>query len=106
MLFMSNARTAPSPRRPIAWPTRPSRYSWSRLKSTRSSQSTAIRPGAGTEVTVNSDGIVLGLLADRLEPIGDFTALRLERQIGPASLALQEGREIDVATTIADQADD
>src|SRR6266849_2766674 len=46
MLCWSKTRSAPSPERARAWRVRPIRYACSRRKSTRSSKSTCMRPGA------------------------------------------------------------
>src|SRR2546422_507517 len=46
MLYWSNMRSAPSPERASAWRARPSRYACRRRKSTRSSKSTCVWPGA------------------------------------------------------------
>src|SRR4029077_12497552 len=92
MLFMSKTSTAPSPASAIACWARPRRYVCSRRKSTRSSQSTCIRPGAGTDVTVNSG---LAIVAScRLEPVGDRTGVRNELEIGRFCLELEEGCEV------------
>src|SRR2546426_2686925 len=46
MLCWSKTRSAPSPERASAWRVRPIRYACRRRKSTRSSKSTCMRPGA------------------------------------------------------------
>src|SRR5437667_3166855 len=46
MLYWSNMRSAPRPERASAWRARPSRYACKRRKSTRSSKSTCVCPGA------------------------------------------------------------
>src|SRR5204863_186556 len=46
MLYWSNTSTAPSPDFASAWRARPRRYACRRLKSTRSSKSTCVWPGA------------------------------------------------------------
>src|ERR1039458_5472928 len=57
MLLLSNTSRAPRPLASIAPMARRSRYSRSREKSTRSSKSTFIRPGAGA---VGRDGVAMG----------------------------------------------
>src|SRR5438445_12560148 len=41
----------------------------------------------------------------RFEAVGDVAMLGLQRQVGPTSLELQQGREIDIAQALPDQAD-
>src|SRR2546422_1610670 len=104
MLFMSKTITAPRPAFAIACWARPRRYVWSRRKSTRSSQSTCIRPGAGTEVTVNSGRPTIAILG--LEPIGDRTRVRNELEIRRPGFELEQGGEIAIAEAVLDQLDD
>src|ERR1700716_4012626 len=96
MLFMSKTKTPPRPAFAIAARARPSRYSWRRRKSTRSSQSTAIRPGAGTAVTVKSD-----LEAIRYRPLVGH-----ELEICVACLQLQQSAKIDVPQALPEERDD
>src|SRR5256712_195269 len=104
MLFMSKTSTAPRPAFAIACWARPRRYVWSRRKSTRSSQSTCIRPGAGTEVTVNSGRPTIAILG--LEPVGDRTGVRNELEIRRPGFELEQGGEIAIAEAVLDQLDD
>src|SRR5437764_12019664 len=94
MLFMSKTRTAPSPASAIAWRARPRRYAWRRRKSTRSSQSTCMRPGAGTDVTVNSALAVATKRLDGFEPVGNRSPVRLQREVGAAGRQLQQGGRV------------
>src|SRR5438874_13831635 len=103
MLFMSKTRTAPSPASAIAWRARPRRYAWRRRKSTRSSQSTCMRPGAGTDVTVNSGRAMVVFGA---EPVGHRTRVRGQIEIGRPGLELEQRREVAIAQAGVDQLDD
>src|SRR3984893_4591720 len=105
MLFMSKTSTAPRPAFPMASRARPRRYSCRRWKLTRSSQSTCMRPGAGSEATGNS-GVGM-FVAPRLvaQPVGDRPRVGFELEIGSLCLQLEEACEILVAEPVADQVD-
>src|SRR5487761_479245 len=103
MLFMSNTSTAPRPAFAIASRVRLSRYSWRRRKSTRSSQSTCMRPGAGSEAVGNS---ALGMIRLLFEPVGHLAVLRLELQIGAPGFHLKQRGKIRVAQLEADHVGD
>src|ERR1700674_1130779 len=105
MLFMSNTNTAPRPALAIASRERPRRYSCKRRKSTRSSQSTCMRPGAGSEATGNSG---LGMLAGQrlvAQPVGYRSGIGLELEIGSSGFQLEEAGEILVAEPLSNQVD-
>src|SRR5207302_9169120 len=104
MLFMSKTSTAPSPAFAIACCARPSRYVCSRRKSTRSSQSTCMRPGAGTEEIVNSDRATVAIFGR--EPIGNWTGVRHQLEIRRAGLEREQRREVAVPQAGVDQLDD
>src|SRR5262245_52016304 len=63
MLFMSNSSRAPRSDASRAARARPSRQARRRLKSTRSSKSTFIRPGAGTDAVGNAAALAMTLLS-------------------------------------------
>src|SRR5207237_10346805 len=104
MLFMSKTRTAPSPASAIAWRARPRRYAWRRRKSTRSSQSTCMRPGAGTDVTVNSALAVATVGLDGFEPDRNRPPVRLLPEAAAARLQLQQGGQVIVTQPPPDEA--
>src|SRR6202165_1465198 len=87
------------------------RYSCSRRKSTRSSQSTCIRPGAGSDATGNSR---LGMLVrfwlvlqlPIVQPIRDLPVLGIEFEVRAPCLQLEKARKIDIAQLVADQVHD
>src|ERR1700681_2361601 len=106
MLFMSKTSTAPRPAFAIASRVRFSRYSCRRRKSTRSSQSTCIRPGAGSEATGNSAFGVLPTVRLDFQPIGDLSVLRFELEMRAPGFHLQQRREIRVAKLEADHVAD
>src|SRR5450759_2288859 len=119
MLFMSKTSTAPRPALAIASRVRPRRYSCRRRKSTRSSQSTFIRPGAGREAIGNSamgmyvlcwrgfaPSIGCARLRSLVKAVGDLPVIGLELEVGAPGFQLEQAREIDVAQVVADQADD
>src|SRR5256886_16166288 len=106
MLFMSKTRTAPRPASAIAWRARPRRYAWRRRKSTRSSQSTCMRPGAGTDVTVNSALAEATKRLDGFEPVGNRSPVRLQREVGAAGLQLQQGGKVPATQASPDEPDD
>src|ERR1019366_3419417 len=119
MLFMSKTSTAPRPALAIASRARPRRYSCRRRKSTRSSQSTFIRPGAGREAIGNSAlgmfvrcwrGFVPLIGCARLrylvKAVGDFPVIGLELEVGAPGFQLEQARENDVAPLVPHQADD
>src|SRR5438874_10053944 len=105
MLFMSKTRTAPSPASAIAWRARPRRYAWRRRKSTRSSQSTCMRPGAGTDVTVKSDLVRATRRLDRFQPVRNCPLVGLQLEVCAARLQLQQCRKVLVTQAVADEAD-
>src|SRR5438045_7919503 len=106
MLFMSKTRTAPSPASAIAWRARPRRYAWRRRKSTRSSQSTCMRPGAGTDVTVNSDLARATRRLDRFQPVRNRSLVRLQLEVRAARLQLQQCGKVLVTEAVANEVDD
>src|ERR1700681_3506935 len=111
MLFMSKTSTAPKPAFVIASRVRARRYSCSRRKSTRSSQSTCMRPGAGSDATGNSR---LGMLVSFwlllqlpiVKAIRDLPVLGVKLEVRAPRLQLKQAREIDVAQLVADQVHD
>src|SRR6267143_1850203 len=106
MLFMSNTSTAPSPAFAIASRVRVNRYSCRRRKSTRSSQSTCMRPGAGREPTGNSALDIQTSVARVVQPIGDGSILGFELELGAPRFHLEQGGEIRVAQLEADHVGD
>src|SRR5437660_11748418 len=104
MLFMSKTRTAPSPASAIAWRARPRRYAWRRRKSTRSSQSTCMRPGPGTDGTVDSGLAVATVRLDGLESVRNRSPVRLQLEVGPARLQPQRGGKVLVTHPHHDEA--
>src|SRR2546422_216480 len=106
MSLTGRATSSESPASAIAGRARPRRYPWRRRKSTRSAQSTCMRPGAGTDVTVNS---VLAVATERLdgfEPVRNRSPVRLQREVGAARLQLQQGGKVFVTQAPSDEADD
>src|ERR1700680_2765595 len=106
MLFISKTRTAPRPALWIAARARPRRYSWRRWKLTRSSQSTFMRPGAGSEAMGNSGFDMFHHLWLVAQPVGNVPWVGFQLETGTACLQLQEAREVLVAQAVADQVDD
>src|ERR1700694_3279714 len=111
MLFMSKTRIAPRPALLMASRVRLSRYSCRRRKSTRSSQSTCMRPGAGSDATGNS---ALGMLVRNrravalsvIQAVGDLPVIGVELQVGAPGFHLEKAREIHIAQLVSDQVDD
>src|SRR5665213_1772362 len=116
MLFMSNTSTPPRPAFAMASRVRFKRYSCRRRKSTRSSQSTFIRPGAGSDATGNSalgmlarSGCVFGLLIGGtrlravLEPIRHLAILGQQVEVRARGFELEKAREVNVTQLVADQ---
>src|SRR5207244_13214608 len=65
-----------------------------------------MRPGAGTDVTVNSALAVATKRLDGFEPVGNRSPVRLQREVGAAGLQLQQGGKVLVTQSPPDEADD
>src|SRR2546428_13202258 len=76
MLYWSNTSTAPSPDFASAWRARPRRYACRRLKSTRSSKSTCVWPGAWSGRSQRWRGSTSSALTGRAMGGGDLRAMR------------------------------
>src|SRR5450759_3388831 len=108
MLFMSKTSSAPRPALAIASRVRPRRYSCRRRKSTRSSQSTCMRPGAGSDAIGNS---AFGMFVRRrrgfglsvIEAVGDPSVFGIELEVRAQRFQLEKAREVDIAQLVADQ---
>src|ERR1700694_3364647 len=105
MLFISKTRTAPRPALWIAARARPKRYSCRRWKLTRSSQSTFMRPGAGSEATGNSGFGMLHRLRLIAQPVVYVPMIRFERETGSPRFQFEKAGEVLVAETVANQVD-
>src|SRR5438067_6323927 len=63
-----------------------------------------MRPGAGTDVTVNSGRAIVAIFG--AEPVGDRTRVRGQIEIGRPGLELEQRREVAIAQAGVDQLDD
>src|SRR5437899_6605967 len=63
-----------------------------------------MRPGAGTDVTVNSGRAIVAIFW--AEPVGDRTRVRGQIEIGRPGLELEQRREVAIAKAGVDQLDD
>src|ERR1700674_682316 len=106
MLFISKTSTAPRPALWIAARARPKRYSCKRWKLTRSSQSTFMRPGAGSDAIGNSGFDMFRHLRLVAQPVGHVPRVRLQLDTGTTCFQLEEAGEVLVAKAVADHVDD